>query len=171
LPQFRALGESEDDDFLFDTLGDGVALPPPIGRIRRQLLLAHLIKGWQTADGTPLPFAQAAALATSLAGVMDEIDTQGADLNTLKTVVPAALAEHWQGVARFLAVIDSEWPAMLAAEGASNPAQRRAGVLRALADRLRAHPPRRTRLRRCLRQSAGRGSPVAPVPRAGRKRG
>jgi ATP-dependent helicase/nuclease subunit B len=141
LPQFRALGESEDDDFLFDTLGEGVDLPPAIGRIRRQLLLAHLIRAKPAADGALLPFAQAAALAASRAGVMDEIDTQGADRGTLTAVIPASLAEHWQDVTRFLAVIDNEWPAILAAEGASNPARRRASVLQALATRLRTHPP------------------------------
>ena len=44
LPQFRALGDSEDDDFLFDTVSEGLELPPAIPPIRRQLLLATLIR-------------------------------------------------------------------------------------------------------------------------------
>ncbi len=147
LPQFRALpsttnmGESEEDDLLFDTFDDGVPLPPAIHPIRRRLLLARLIRQWRAAEGETLSFAQAAALAASLARVMDEVETQGADLKTLKTVVPAALAEHWQGVARFLDIIDDAWPAVLAAEGATNPAARQAAALRALAKRLTDHPP------------------------------
>ena len=141
LPQFRALGESEDDDLLFDSLGDGVALPPAIGRMRRQLLLARLIRHWRGAQGEEMSFAQAAALAASLARVMDEVETQGADLKMLKDVVPAALAEHWQDVARFLDIIDTAWPAVLADEGRSNPAARRSAVLRALAARLTQNPP------------------------------
>ena len=145
LPQFRALGESEDDDHLLDALesrgdGDGVPLPPAIPPIRRRLLLARLIRQWRSAMGETLSFAQAAALAASLARVMDDIETQGADLKTLKDVVPAALAGHWQRVAQFLDIIDSAWPAMLAAEGASNPAARQDAALRALARRLADHP-------------------------------
>ena len=37
LPQFRALGDSEEDDLLFDTASEGVDLPPAITPIRRQL--------------------------------------------------------------------------------------------------------------------------------------
>jgi hypothetical protein len=96
LPQFRALGESEDDELLIDSLGDGLVLPPAISRTRRQLLLAKLIRQWRGAQGRALSFAQAASLAASLARVMDEVETQGADLKKLKDVVPAALAEHWQ---------------------------------------------------------------------------
>jgi ATP-dependent helicase/nuclease subunit B len=138
LPQFRALGESEDDELLIDSLGDGLVLPPAISRTRRQLLLAKLIRQWRGAQGRALSFAQAASLAASLARVMDEVETQGADLKKLKDVVPAALAEHWQDVALFLDIIDSAWPAVLAAEGASNPAARQSAVLRALAARLTA---------------------------------
>jgi ATP-dependent helicase/nuclease subunit B len=147
LPQFRALGESEEDDLLFDALdslgrGDGVPLAPAIHPIRRQLLLARLIRQWRAAEGEAVSFVQAAALAASLARVMDEVETQGAALQKLKDVVPAALAGHWQGVARFLDIIDTAWPAVLAAEGASNPAARQDAALRALARRLEDNPPR-----------------------------
>ena len=40
LPQFRALGDSDEDDFLFDTVSEGLELPPAISPIRRQLQLA-----------------------------------------------------------------------------------------------------------------------------------
>ncbi|MCP5410672.1 MAG: double-strand break repair helicase AddA [Alphaproteobacteria bacterium] len=141
LPQFRALGESEEDEFLFDVLGDDVELAPAISPIRRQLLLANLVRHWKTAEGETLSFAQAASLGASLARVMDDVETQNADLKKLKEVIPAALAEHWQDVARFLDIIDAQWPNILAAEGRTNPAARQAAVLTALAARLKAHPP------------------------------
>ena len=46
LPQFRALGDSEEDDLLFDAADGGpgtAARHPPI---RRQLLLAQLVRRW-----------------------------------------------------------------------------------------------------------------------------
>jgi ATP-dependent helicase/nuclease subunit B len=138
LPQFRPLGDSEDDDLLFDAAGDAPAIAP----LRRQLLLARLVRQWDRAgrDGL-LSFAQSAALADSLAKVMDEVETQGCDLSKLKDLAPENLAEHWEGVARFLGLLREEWPAILASEGAMNPAARRAQMLRDLARRLETSPP------------------------------
>ena len=104
LPQFRALGDGDEDDLLFDAAGEGLELPPAIAPIRRQLLLAALIRHWeQGARRGRMSFAQAAALADSLAGVMDEVETPGrrscAGSNDL---APLALAEHWEDVTRFL---------------------------------------------------------------------
>ena len=45
LPQFRALGDSEEDD-AFDAVIAGIDLPPAISPIRRQLLLANLVRQW-----------------------------------------------------------------------------------------------------------------------------
>ena len=67
----------------------------------------------QGRDAT-LSFAQAAALADSLAKVMDEVETQGCDLDRLKDLLPPEMAEHWQGVTRFLDVLHVAWPEVLA---------------------------------------------------------
>jgi ATP-dependent helicase/nuclease subunit B len=142
LPQFRPLGDSEEDDLLFDAASEGLELAPAIAPLRRQLLLAHLIRQWDRAGrGGLLSFAQSAALADSLAKVMDEVETQGCDLSRLKELAPADLAEHWEGVSRFLGLLRDQWPAILAAEKAMNPAARRTEALRALAKRLEAMPP------------------------------
>ncbi|HVV26398.1 MAG TPA: double-strand break repair protein AddB [Rhizomicrobium sp.] len=142
LPQFRPLGDSDEDDLLFDAASDGLEIAPAIAPLRRQLLLARLIRAWDRKgrDGT-LSFAQCAALADSLARVMDEVETQGADLGRLKDLAPAALAEHWDGVTRFLDVLRESWPAVLAAENAVSPATRRRLALQALGARLAASPP------------------------------
>ena len=74
--------------------------------LRRQLLLAQLVRRWDRTDrGGSLSFAQYAALADSLAKVMDEVETQGCDLSKLKDLAPANLAEHWEGVSRFLELL------------------------------------------------------------------
>ncbi len=141
LPQFRALGDSDDDEFQFDIVSDGLELPPAISPIRRQLLLAALIRQWSARQGEPMAFSQAAALAESLAKVMDDAERQGADLARLEDLAPLALAAHWQDVTRFLVLIRDQWPPLLAAEGAINPAARRNLALSLLADRLEKHPP------------------------------
>lgn len=141
LPQFRALGETDEDDLLFDTASEGFPVAPAISPLRRQLLLARLIRQWDSHRDGNLSFAQAMSLADSLAKVMNEVETQGCDLSKLKDLAPAALAAHWEGVARFLNVLNDQWPAILDAEQAMNPAARRDAVLRALAKRLERAPP------------------------------
>ena len=141
LPEFRALGDSDDDD-LFDLVHDGLELPQAIHPIRRQLLLATLIRQWETSRGEDVSFAHAAALAESLAKVMDDAERQGADLTRLEELAPLALAAHWENIARFLTLIRDEWPALLAAEKAINPAARRNRTLDLLAERLKARPPK-----------------------------
>ncbi|MEI9887829.1 MAG: double-strand break repair protein AddB [Rhizomicrobium sp.] len=139
LPAFKALGDAEDDEFLFEALD----LPPAIAPMRRTLLLATMVQRWHRAKGgDEMGFAQAAALADGLAQVMDEVETQGATLADLKKVVPGALAKHWEQVGDFLGLLDTQWPALLAAEGAIAPADRRNRALRALATRVAQQPAR-----------------------------
>ena len=141
LPEFRALGDSDDDD-LFDLVHDGLELTQAIHPIRRQLLLATLIRQWEKARGEEVSFAHAAALAEGLAKVMDDAERQGADLTRLDDLAPLALAAHWENIARFLTLIRDQWPALLAAEKAINPAARRNRVLDLLAERLKLRPPK-----------------------------
>jgi ATP-dependent helicase/nuclease subunit B len=142
LPQFRPLGDSDEEELLFDAASEGLELAPAIAPLRRQLLLARLVRQWDRAGrGGTLSFAQSAALADSLAKVMDEVETQGCSLEKLKDLAPEHLAEHWEGVTRFLDVIRKQWPKILAEEKALNPAARRARAMRDLAKRLEAAPP------------------------------
>jgi ATP-dependent helicase/nuclease subunit B len=142
LPQFLPLGDVDDDEALLGA--DALELPPAMTPLRRQMLLAALIRRWSHArDGGTMSFAQAASLARSLAGVMDEVERAGADLGKLDTLAPAALAAHWAEVVEFLSLLHREWPPLLAAEGFINPADHRNRSLRALAERLAATAPDR----------------------------
>jgi ATP-dependent helicase/nuclease subunit B len=139
LPQFKALGDTDEDEFLFEE--GALDLPPAVSPMRRTLLLAAMVQRWQSArSGTAMGFAQATALADSLAQVMDEVDTQGASLSALNTIVPGSLARHFEQVGDFLGLLDSEWPKILAAEGKISPAARRDAALRGLAGRLAQKP-------------------------------
>jgi ATP-dependent helicase/nuclease subunit B len=142
LPVMRPLGDVDEDEFLFDPGSEDIDLPPPVAPVRQRLLLATLVQRWhERRRGTPLGFAQAASLARGLAGFLDEAQTQDADLSKLDTLVDAALAEHWQEVRGFLEIVRDEWPGLLAAEGALNPADHRNRALTALAQRLKRNPP------------------------------
>ena len=141
LPQFRALGDADEDDLLLDA-DNAVTLPPAIAPLRRQLLLAHLVRRWDaTQRGGALSFAQSAALAHKLAALMDEIATQGCDPAKIADLAPLPLAEHWQEAGGFLAYLYEHWPAILESEGAADIAVRRDQAIRALAKRLEAAPP------------------------------
>ncbi|HEY0107169.1 MAG TPA: hypothetical protein VGB91_13890, partial [Rhizomicrobium sp.] len=141
LPQFRALGDVDEDDLPFEA--EALDLPPAVAPLRRTLLLATLVRRWHRASHRDeMGFAQAAALADGLAQVMDEVETQGARLSDLDGVVPGALAEHWEAVRGLLRILDTEWPKILEAEACIAPADRRNRALRALAARVRAKPPR-----------------------------
>lgn len=144
LPRFTTLSEADSDDSDFDPDADDFVLTPRIPLIRRRLLLATLIQRWsQNRHGhdSDMSFDQATSLAASLAAVMDEAETAGADLAKLTELAPETLAAHWAEVKEFLGIINETWPPLLAAEGAVNPAAHRNAALAALAKRLSAHPP------------------------------
>ncbi|HEY0283045.1 MAG TPA: hypothetical protein VGC27_10530 [Rhizomicrobium sp.] len=99
LPDFRPLGDVDEDELLLDPIADTLELKPAIAPLRRRLLLATLIRRWSLArDYGRISFGQAAGLAKSLAAVMDEVERQGADLTKLADLAPLALAEHWAEV-------------------------------------------------------------------------
>jgi len=145
LPQIRPLGDVDEDEFLFESDAEDLALPRGIELVRRRLLLASLVERWDRArnEGTStFGFAQAASLARSLAQFIDEADTQGVDLSKLESLAEGALAEHWRQVKDFLAIVRDRWPEVMTAEGAINPATRRNLALQALGRRYRENPPK-----------------------------
>ncbi|HEX2591417.1 MAG TPA: double-strand break repair protein AddB [Rhizomicrobium sp.] len=141
LPDIKPLGDVDEDEFLFDATADGFTLPPAIAPLRRRLLLARLIRRWDDARGARLTFAQATTLAASLASLMDEVETQRADLKGLEKLAPDSLAKHWAEVKTFLEIVRENWPGVLEAERAINPADHRDRALRALAARFTRSPP------------------------------
>ncbi len=144
LPDFRPLGDVDEDELLLEA-SDALELKPAIAPLRRRLLLAALVRRWSHArDGGTMSFGQAAALAKSLAAVMDETERQGADLKKLAELAPEALAEHWAGVKQFLEwIIAEEWPKVLKDEERISPEEHRNEALRALAKSLAENPPDR----------------------------
>ncbi len=142
LPRLLALGGSEDDEATLLDDGDGFGgtagdLPPAIAPLRRQLLLARLVARWEPGESPD----HAMRLAGALARWLDQVQTAEADAGALASLVPDALADHWRQTVEFLRIVTEHWPAILAAEGAVDPADRRNRLLAARAQAWRRHPP------------------------------
>ncbi|SLN22223.1 double-strand break repair protein AddB [Oceanibacterium hippocampi] len=140
LPQMRPLGDVDD---MFEAPGlpaDGpelADLAPPISQLRRLLMLTRLVRARPPSPGS----AQAAALAASLARLLDQMQTEGRRFDDLARIVPAELAVHWQEILEFLTIVSARWPEILAEQGLTDPALHRDARLRALASRWSATPP------------------------------
>src|SRR6516164_5794115 len=146
LPRMQPIGDLDSDEL---TLSDGtadsgtLAVPPAIPELRRRLLLTQLVmRCGQVSSQAPLLPGQAAALAASLARFVDTVATEGANFARLADLVPRDLAAHWQIVHRFLEILPSQWPHILAAEGALDPAVRRNRLVEHQAAAWRRSPPR-----------------------------
>jgi ATP-dependent helicase/nuclease subunit B len=134
LPRIQPIGEVEADELLLAGAID-LALPPAISPLRRQLLLARLLAAVTARQ------EHALRLAGELALLLDELQTEQVALDRLDELVPDELAEHWQASRAVLGVIAEAWPAVLAAEGALDPAERRHRLLTGLAEHWRREPP------------------------------
>jgi ATP-dependent helicase/nuclease subunit B len=146
LPRLRAIGGLDGDELTLaeDVAGDGdLSIPPVIPPLRRQLLLTRLVSKWSREAGRmPLLPGQAAALAASLARLLDTVASEGASFARLAELAPADLAEHWEIVRKFLEILPTAWPGILADEGAIDPADRRNRLLGRQAAMWRRTPPR-----------------------------
>ncbi|WP_212111678.1 double-strand break repair protein AddB [Bartonella queenslandensis] len=153
LPTIRALGDVDEDSFLFVENYIN-ALNPPIGESERLLLLARLIRPWRESlpmhlrsmFGTedvliPAHTADAIWLAQDLAHLMDEIETEGADWSKLKDIAPDMVAEWWQITLDFLTIVTQNWPQILKERQRSNPAEWRNKALTMHAETLQRTQP------------------------------
>lgn len=155
LPRMRALGDFDDAPSLLEDDADdavrelGVDLPPPLSPLRRELLLAKLIQQWslrlaEQEDartlGATTP-AHALKLARDLVQLLDQATAEGMAWERLQTLVPHELSRHWEKTLQFLGILTKEWPGILEAEKASDPATHRDAALRQAAARWREVPP------------------------------
>lgn len=141
LPRFRPLGDADDEELALAGVPEALDLAPDLPPLERRFLLARLILQWWRARGETAHLGAALAHARELARLIDEIVTAGADWRALDTLVPEALAGHWQETLTFLQIAGRHWPVLREARGALDPAERRDALLRLQADHWRRQPP------------------------------
>jgi len=156
LPRMRALGDFDetpsplDDPAAYDVAAEVVPdMPPPLSPLRREFLLTTLIQRWalnaakdeeRSALRATTP-ALALKLARELATLLDQATAEGLAWERLKDIVPENLSLHWEQTVQFLSILTEQWPGLLAAEKASDPAAHRDAALRLAARRWAEAPP------------------------------
>jgi ATP-dependent helicase/nuclease subunit B len=143
LPRLAALGDVDPDEIeLTSEPGAELDLPPAIDPLRRHLLLARLVRRWgRVRDGGEILPGQALALARELARLIDQVHTERVSFDRLDSLAPPELAGHWQITVKFLSIVRDHWPALLAAEGTIDPADRRNRLVAARIAGWAARPP------------------------------
>lgn len=161
LPNIRPLSEGVEDLSLLAGAASlqefgagGLDIPPAVTELQRRLLLMQLVQRWSQslragghdtdavqAAGAATA-AQAAHLAAELGRLMDFVESEGASLSNLATLVPEDFSEHWGQTLAFLDIALQAWPAVLAADGRLGPVERQVRILAAEAARWRALAPR-----------------------------
>lgn len=144
LPRLMPLNDLDEEDVLLSGISAGAEsarLPPPVAPLKRQLLLARLIAALPSPTGQPAHPAQAVTLAAELAHLLDQVQTEGLGFDGLAALAPADYAEHWQITIKFLEILTGAWPAILANEGALDPAQHRNLLFAAQIEAWKAAPP------------------------------
>ena len=150
LPEIRAVGDvDEDEPFADPAVAFDAEMaadcPPAISELRRQLLLTRLVMRYlaETATVDTASPDQAARLASELARLLDQMQTEGVAFDRLESLVPDEHAGHWRQTLDFLSIVTEFWPLLLEEEGAVDPAVRRDRMLTDLADRWSLNPPDR----------------------------
>ena len=141
LPRLVPIGDPELEERIgggLDPADTSVPIPPAVDPLTRLLVLTQLVAG--EGAGT----AEAMRLASDLARTLDAL--------LIEEVAPAGLADaasdapelarHWQlSLDRLRAILD-RWPALLAARGRIDLAERRNRLLRTMAVRWQRSPPK-----------------------------
>src|SRR6185312_685958 len=136
LPRMLPVGDLDPEELALlpdeaEGAGQGFDLPPAVPERRRRLLLTQLVRRYSDANGDTIALGQAAPLARELARFLDEAHAEGCDLAKLDELVPDKLAAHWQNVVKFLEILRSAWPTILATLGCVDPGERRNRLLAA----------------------------------------
>ena len=150
LPRIVPLGDvDEAETALIAGSGEMLARVAPIEPLQRRLILTRLIAQWGKAANrqhlrldpaepalVPSTLAEAWGLAGDLAGLLDQMQTEGVSPERLRGLDAARFDEIWQFNARFLDIVAETWPAILAERGECDPADFRNRMLEAERRRL-----------------------------------
>lgn len=146
MPRLAVIGDAELDESVglaLDAIGDDALIPPAIEPLRRRLLLAALIERHTPEGEAPIAGAAAFQLADGLARVIDQLHYEELTASALTGLDLGAFAEHWQASLGRLRLLVDHWPAVLAATGCIDRAERQGRLLDRVAAGWCAAPPAR----------------------------
>ncbi len=140
LPRMQPFGDIDAEELFITGQGDkDIEIPPAISALKRQILLAQTIS--KLPDFTK-GAEQDIALAKALGQLMDQIHTEGLNLNDLPNIVDRdAFAAHWQITVDFLSILSEHWPKILQEHGLIDSADRRNRLINALNTHWQNNPP------------------------------
>ncbi|MBT3989783.1 MAG: double-strand break repair protein AddB [Rhodospirillaceae bacterium] len=147
LPRMMPLGDLDEEELAiagweelpsFQDSKDITDLPEAISSVHRHLMLTKHI---QVMEAGRVSIDQAARLASELARLLDQVQTEQLDFTKLKNLVPDDYAQHWQMTLEFLEILTKFWPEILQDKGLVDPAERRNLVMRAQLAHWQKHPP------------------------------
>lgn len=148
MPRLAVIGDADLDESVglaLDAIDEAEPIPPAIGALKRRLMLAGLIEKHIPAGEEPITGAAAFQLAEGLGRVIDQLHYEEVAPARLADIESALgdLAGHWQASWRRLSLLVDRWPAMLAATGHIDRADRRNRLLGRVSAAWRAAPPAR----------------------------
>ena len=148
MPRLAVIGDADLDESValaLDPIDESDAIPPAIDALKRRLMLAGLIEKHNPAGEDPITGAAAFQLAEGLGRVIDQLHYEEIAPARLADIESALgdLAGHWQASWRRLSLLVDQWPAMLAATGQIDRADRRNRLLARVTKGWRFAPPAR----------------------------
>ena len=161
LPRIATLGDPDETEFLAslsaepDLSGFSLEATEPVDMLQRKLTLARLTQQWvrsltpaararygEESIILPASAADALWLAEDLARLMDQVETEEAEWQAIRDVLPQEHAEWWQITLAFLNIVMERWPQYLDELGLANPARYRADLANQRIRTLEENPPK-----------------------------
>jgi ATP-dependent helicase/nuclease subunit B len=151
MPRLAVIGDADLDESValaldaIDAIDEAEPIPPAIDPLRRRLMLASLIERHNPAGEEAITGAAAFQLAEGLGRVIDQLHYEEVAPARLGDIEAALgdLAGHWQASWQRLRLLIDHWPAMLAATGHIDRADRRNRLLARVSAAWRAAAPGR----------------------------
>lgn len=147
LPQMLPLGDVEEDELFLSGANveqELIDFLPAIERNERLMLFTKIIMSKPSDFGLEkMSLNQACYLAQELANLLDVVDNAELSFDNLQNLVPAEYASHWQETLKFLEIITTYWPEILAERGLTNPTWRRNQLIKAQCQIWKKNPPNR----------------------------
>lgn len=145
LPRLATIGDPALDEAagaLLDPADDAEPLPPAVAPLQRRMILARLVAEERAAAGDPVTADEAVRLAGALARTLDQLLVEDVPPRKLRALdLGEALSHHWRRALELFELVIGRWPQELARLGMIDAADRRARMLRRLAERWAAAPP------------------------------